>query len=253
MEPASLNLPSEDVIIPTRNHKTLRAWFIPAGATHTPAPGLVLVHGWSRNASQLLHLAPLLHAAGFAVLLFDARGHGSSAADGPITIRKFREDVSSAVDYLAERPEVDAARIGAIGHSIGASGSILAAAADKRIRALVSSSAFADPRPLTARVLESKHLPPFLFLALVQWFIERWLGAGMDEFAPVRQVAQIAVPLLLLHGAGDHFIPASDMDALRSHGRSNCTQTHLIPRRDHSSVLYHPTSAGRSLTSWWLP
>jgi hypothetical protein len=30
------------------------------------------------------------------------------------------------------------------------------------------------------------------------------------------------------------------MDALRSHGRSSCTQTHLIPRRDHSSVLYHP-------------
>jgi len=49
-----------------------------------------------------------------------------------------------AVDILAERPEVDASRIGCIGHSLGGHNSIFTAVWEQRIKAVVSCCGFTD-------------------------------------------------------------------------------------------------------------
>ncbi|MGB9624085.1 MAG: dienelactone hydrolase family protein, partial [Phycisphaerae bacterium] len=60
-------------------------------------------------------------------------------------------DVSRCIDYLETLPEVDRRRIGCIGHSHGAYGTIFAAAFDPRIAAAAASCGFTtlrtDPRP----------------------------------------------------------------------------------------------------------
>ena len=239
-DPSSLGLEFEAVRIPSRKGPSAHGWFVPGNGLAQRGPALVLVHGWSRNATQLLHLVPPLHERGFSVLLFDARGHGRSDSDGPITIRKFAEDALAAVEYLARRTEVDPDRIGVVGHSIGASSVILAASMDERIRAVVSSSAFADPAVLTGRVFRRLQLPAFPLLPLVQKFVEGWLGTAMEEVSPMRKVGQIAAPLLLIHGEGDRFIPSSDLWILHGRATSQDVQFWLVPKRDHSSVLFHP-------------
>ncbi len=64
---------------------------------------------------------------------------------------KMNWDASRCLDYLTSLPEVDAARIGCIGHSHGAYGGLFATAFDERIKAVVASCGFntfrADPRP----------------------------------------------------------------------------------------------------------
>jgi len=234
-DPGSLGLPYEFVRLRGQKGRFLHSWFIPARSRSS----VILVHGWSRNAAQLVHLVPFFHAQGISVLLFDARGHGQSDGDGPITILKFAEDIRSAVDYLVTRREVDPSRIGVLGHSIGASAAIIAAVGDGRIRALVSSSAFADPALLTRRVMAKLHLPRFPFFTIARWFIERWLGTGMDDVSPMRKVDKIAVPLLLIHGEGDRFVPPSDLRTLHGLSTTKHLQAWPVPRRDHSSVLYH--------------
>lgn len=235
-DPGSFGLPFEAVRFAARNGRRLHAWFVPGGSRST----VILVHGWSRNASQLVPLAPVFHQSGFSLLLFDARGHGLSDGDGPITIRKFAEDIQSAVDYLAARRQTDPDQIGVFGHSIGASAALLAAVDDPRIRAVASSSAFADPTRLTARVMHKMHLPLRPFLTISTWFIERWLGTTMDDVSPMRKIGRLAIPLLLVHGEGDRFIPPSDFSTLRQRATTNHLRAWLVPRRDHSSVLYHP-------------
>ena len=47
-----------------------------------------------------------------------------------------------AVDVLSERPDVDAVRIGVIGHSLGGHNAIFTALFEPRIRAIVSSCGF---------------------------------------------------------------------------------------------------------------
>ncbi|MFA6242963.1 MAG: alpha/beta fold hydrolase [Candidatus Hydrogenedentales bacterium] len=64
---------------------------------------------------------------------------------------KMNWDVARVIDYLETLPEVDTARIGVIGHSHGAYGSIMAAVFEPRIKLVVSSCGFTtlrtDPRP----------------------------------------------------------------------------------------------------------
>src|SRR4029077_15614185 len=51
-------------------------------------------------------------------------------------------DLVSAVDYLTTRDDIDQNRIGALGLSLGAATTILAAADDRRIGAVVADSSF---------------------------------------------------------------------------------------------------------------
>jgi dienelactone hydrolase len=57
---------------------------------------------------------------------------------------KYVWDARRAIDYLVSRPEVDRARIGMIGHSLGGQETLFTTAADTRIKAAVSSCGFAS-------------------------------------------------------------------------------------------------------------
>lgn len=138
--PDDVGLPYEDVQFPAREDGVrLSGWFIPT--THHKGSGkpstLVLVHGWPWNRLgdgaegalaglmgsspvDLLRLAHALHHAGYQLLMFDLRNHGESAGKTPVTFgHQEAFDLLGALDYLVTRPEVDKARIGAVGFSMG--------------------------------------------------------------------------------------------------------------------------------------
>ncbi|MGX9787145.1 alpha/beta hydrolase [Mycobacterium sp. MMS18-G62] len=90
--------------------------------TPGPHPAVVLVHGLGATHDMMLaqyeqHFA----AAGIATLAFDYRNTGAS--DGQprqhISVRGQCQDVEEAVDHLKSLPEIDAARIGLWGTSLG--------------------------------------------------------------------------------------------------------------------------------------
>jgi len=242
--PADHGLPFEPVTF-TSQGVQLNGWFIHPNSNPAPRPAIVVAHGWSADAAQMLPVARLLHAAGFGVLLYDARGHGVSEDDGSITLLKFAEDLTAAVDYLVGRPEVDATRLGAVGHSMGGSAAIVATSTEPRIRALVSSSAFADPVILTRRVLRAHRIPRWPFLSLTRCFIERWTGTTMTDLAPQNRIGQIRVPVLLIHGESDRFIPPSNMETLCARACQKHTQSWLAPGRRHSDILLDLTYGER--------
>jgi predicted acyl esterase len=84
-------------------------------------PALVFLHALSGNRGQTNALATTYGFTGrdYAVLTFDARGHGQSGGlvgiDGPREIA----DTRAVFQWLADRPEVDASKIGAWGMSYG--------------------------------------------------------------------------------------------------------------------------------------
>ncbi len=96
------DLPWRQVRIPTANDKRLFGWFIPAAEQ---APALVVMHGWGGNAEMMLPLAAPLHAAGYTLLLLDARCHGRSDSDSFASLPRFAEDIEAALVWLAARSE----------------------------------------------------------------------------------------------------------------------------------------------------
>ena len=64
-------------------------------------------------------IADHLTRNGIAVLRYDDRGIGGSTGDMANATSDFAKDVMAAVDLLKTRPDIDAKRIGLIGHSEG--------------------------------------------------------------------------------------------------------------------------------------
>jgi fermentation-respiration switch protein FrsA (DUF1100 family) len=81
-------------------------------------PAIVLFHGIGGKRQDLAAIAQSFDD-NFAVLAFDARGHGQSG--GLVSIDGAREiaDTREVYDQLAARPEIDKTRIGAWGISLG--------------------------------------------------------------------------------------------------------------------------------------
>ena len=233
--PTDLGLEAEDVTLSARDGRHLRAWFLPASPTGSGSgPGVVVLHGWGSSASDLLPAAPELVAAGLSTLVLDARGHGRSDEVDFMSMPRFAEDLEVAVAWLRRQPHVDAARVGVIGHSVGAGACLLAAANDPRIGAVVAISAMAHPAELIRSSRGLRPAPPRLADRVLHT-IERTIGHPFDSFAPVRTIARIDAPTVIVHGTRDRTVPPRDaarlVDAAAARARLR-----LIPGAGHRSI-----------------
>ncbi len=143
-----------------------------------PAPCVLLLHGWSGSKEHFWidnnyisggNMRRALLNEGLAVFALDAQCHGDRIAQnefapvnpsGPpgVPPRKGyfsqREiyiqttiDYRRALDYLKSRSEVDSARIGAFGYSMGGTQTFLLTGVDSRIKAAVACAVPADLSP----------------------------------------------------------------------------------------------------------
>ena len=101
-----------------------------AGLLHVPpdlAPGqrraaVVVLHGFGSNKDGGISMAAsqLFASLGYITLRFDMRGCGQSQGPrGKVICLEQVADTQAALDFLQSRPEVDASRMGVMGHSFG--------------------------------------------------------------------------------------------------------------------------------------
>jgi len=229
----------ETVEFPSRDgHTMLRGWYISAAENGFPSRHYVLImaHGYSQNRLEphlpALSLAARLIADGYDVLMFDFRNAGLS--DGKQTTVGFREqeDLLGAIAYMASRTS---AEIGLIGFSMGAATSLLAAARDSRVKAVVADSPFYALREYLAENMPHwTGLPHFPFTPLILTLIPMMLRADLQAVTPYRAMEQLTgTPVLLIHGTGDETIPCTNSEQLLRHARHPLSRLWLVPDAGH--------------------
>lgn len=174
--------------LPTRAGE-VEAWFLPAhgASADRPAPAVMFAHG---NAELIEYWARELEpyrAMGVSVLLPEYRGYGRSA--GRPSERGIVKDFVQFHDRLAERPDVDGARIVFHGRSIGG-GVVCGMARHRRPAAMILMSTFTSVATLAARYLLPRRLVT-------------------DPFDNEEVLRTLDVPVLLVHGRRDRLVPAS--------------------------------------------
>jgi len=153
--PTNFGVSYEDIALTSQDGVPLAGWYIPS----RNRAAVILLHGHSGNRLGVVHHAEALVQAGYGVLMFDLRAHGSSGGQRFATSQAGVDDVLTAVAYLSKRPDVNPAGIGVMGVSVGGVFALHAAAQTVAIRAVavdgISPAALADlpaPTSLWGRV-----------------------------------------------------------------------------------------------------
>ena len=198
------DLQPQEIAFKSRTHITIAGSFFRGSRPAT----VLLSHGDGDNREQMLPYAEFLHKAGFTVLTYDMRSRGHSELV-PL-------DLISAVDYLTTRADVDHERIAALGVSLGASVTILAAADDLRIKAVVDDTGFTDAPSVVGSSFEHFiGLPQFPFASVTVVLAELRTGVDLRRVRPIDAVDRLGPrPLFVIHCMGDRFIPPDHSDRI---------------------------------------
>ena len=236
-------------------------YYEPAGAPPLGGwPAVMLLHGLGENRNYTANAVGMsintiaetyLAPQGYAVLTFDARGHGQSgglvAIDGPREI----QDVRELFAWLSSQPLVNKLRIGAFGYSYGGGALWRAAAENVPFAAIEVATAWTD--------LYSAFVPQDLARSgVVLGFWQSIAARAAPEVQPIlndalagqnltgvrawaaqrssRQLlGQIKAPTFLMQGRRDF---AFDLDqALVAYGRLS------VPKRLYLADFGHAPSA----------
>ena len=191
---------------------SLAAWFLP-GPLHA---AVVVSGGYRGQAGDVLGISTALQRQGFNVAVYGWRGTpGSDSAAHTLGVYE-RNDLRAVIEAVTAR--LGPVPIGLLGYSLGGAVSISVAADEQRVKAVVTDSAFADPRQLLSdRVRGMLRLPAALVLAPVVAVFSRRTGARLSDFMPVLAVSRISPrPLMLIHGDDDSTVPVRHAEMLFS-------------------------------------
>ena len=167
----------------------------PSGA----APAPIVFHGNAELAADLIAPFSELRRLGVAALFVEYPGFGGRA--GRPSEQSIMATATAAYDWLADRSDVDASRIFAIGRSLG-TGPAVGLSQVRDLRALVLWSPFVSVGHLALR---KYGLPPFL---------------AKDRFDSRAGVREFDGPVLVFHGRADRVIPHSNGVVLTAAGRN---------------------------------
>jgi fermentation-respiration switch protein FrsA (DUF1100 family) len=157
-------------------------------------------------------LAEYLCSNGFAALIFNFRGTGSSG--GNIDMPGWAKDLGAALDFLYTLAEVDKSRLSLLGFSGGAAVSVYVAAQDKRVTSMVAAACPAefgewtrgDPQVLIGHFRDIGAIRDKDFPASAQ----EWLD-GFKVIKPIDHIARISPrPLFIVHGSADDVVSVED-------------------------------------------
>jgi len=230
----------------------------PATGGHFP---LVLVcHGFTahKDWGPFPYIGRALAASGFASAVFNFSHNGI----GP-PFRRFTEldkfsrntiglelaDVSALLDAAAGGAlgAVDTGRIGIMGHSRGGGVALLAAARDRRIRAVVGWGTVSTFQRFTQHQREIWERDGFLPVTVrgartkLRYGIEvlRDLDAHREAYDLHRAAAELRVPLLLVHGGADVSVKPEEARSLHE-AAGPASSLVVIPAAGHVLGAEHP-------------
>lgn len=256
---------AQDVTIPTPAGHTLAGTLTLPDAASGPLPAVLLIHGsgrldrdqrFSKAYCPFRAIADTLSRRGIAVLRYDKRGVGASTGDyATATTADFAADTRSALAFLQRQADIDADRIGLIGHSEGGVIAPLVAATNPEVATLALLAAPAEPgRAMLTyqarqRVLADSTVSPDSVDATTEQVLNAFLtrarrsiGPWIDYFLtydPAPAARLVDAPTLVLHGDQDTQVPPDQAEKLARWiraGQGPEVVVERFPKRGHLFV-----------------
>ena len=210
-----------------RGVQHIHSWWWPAAARNAPA--VLYLHGSRWNLTGQLFRISQLHDFGFSVLAIDYRGFGKSEGELP-SENSVYADARAAWDHLAEL-QSDPARRFIYGHSLGGAVAVDLAHALSR-----DAQHAGHVVPAAGLIVESSftslaHIASVL--TSTRWPI-RWLLS--QKFNSIDKIAAVHMPVLLVHGTNDRYVPARFSETLYA-AAAEPKRLLLIEKGNHNNSM----------------
>ena len=188
---------AQDLTVLGHDGLALSAWYIP------PQNGalIILVGGLGSGRDGLLREGAAIADHGYGLLMLDQRACAVPSGVSTLGYLEAR-DLQGAVGWASEQPGVD--HIAVLGFSAGGVTAILAAAADRRIEAVIAEGGFADLAADLSGEYQRGDLVARIVFLLNPLFFRLETGVDPALISPVRMLGAISPrPVLLIYGDGE--------------------------------------------------
>jgi dienelactone hydrolase len=211
-----LRPPGERVAIPYEGKKLYGILRKPQGAGR--APVVVMCMGLDSTKEEMDDYENRFLKRGLATLAFDGPGQGEAEYDFAIC-PEYEEPVKAVIDYIETRGDVDAARVGIWGVSLGGYYAPRAACFEKRIKACVAlSGAYERSSSFEGRPIIN-----------VEAFRVRSKSANLEEAGKVSSrmslkgiARNISCPIYIVAGTNDRLTPHTGAEKLAAEVSGPC-------------------------------
>jgi uncharacterized protein len=228
-----LNATEQAVSFTNQGERMWGMLHLPAG--RGPHPAVLLLHGITGDKTGshrlFVHMARALAARGIATLRFDMRGSGDSEGEfQDMTLAGEAGDAQAALEWLIGRPEIDSARIGALGLSLGGMvESMLAGRNPNLLRGLAYWAAAADASVfahMAERTSEKSGASTESLMGslLEKGYVMLWgYPCGMPFIQtffneqPLEELKNYRGTAIIVHTTGDPTVPVGQADVYAAH------------------------------------
>ncbi len=195
----------------------------------------IIMHGWGDDSSQMFKQALFYLARNFNVIMVDARSHGRTRFYLLSTAYLYAEDVQRIMEIegIQRADVVHGLSFGAIAASILARNHVP--------RYLILEAVSYTIKDIFYDMLSYIHVPIWLY-GWVPRLVISLVPFDLDEYAPIRTVERLDIPVMILHGSNDRlFKPEKHHQRFveLSRKKKNVTCV-LIQGAKHSNSIKHP-------------
>ena len=240
-------MPHDQVSV--RSFDGLTLW----GKYYEYAPGApieILFHGYRGSAERdMCGAVQRCHSLGHSALIVDQRASGKSGGNVITFGVNESRDCLTWIEYVTARfgPKT---RIILAGISMGAATVVMAAGRElpENVIAILADCGYTSPRDIIKKVIATDmKLPPDLAYPFVKLGARLFGRFDLDELSSIETVRNTPVPILLIHGESDDFVPC-DMSKRCHEANPASTRLFTVPGAGHG-LAYLVVKAGYLVTA----
>ena len=109
------------------------------------------------------------------------------------------------------------------------------------VKGIISDSAFTSPAEVFSEVLKNMyHIPPYPIIKIASIMSKKLAGYRLDQCNAAEEVKKATVPMLLIHGDSDSFVPCSMTEEIYK----NCSSPKalfIVKGAGHAESYYKET------------
>ena len=233
-----ISLPYEKIEITSRDGLRLSARYY---HVRNGAPLEIQCHGYrSTSLRDFAGSGEECFKRQYNLLLIDQRAHGESEGKTITFGIKERFDVIDWIDYSIKRFGDDL-KIVLYGISMGGATVLMAAGQHlpENVKCVIADSPYSSPLEIIKKVGAEKGIPKLLVGVLAIVGARIFGGFSLTADSPLLAVKRATVPILLMHGESDTFVPDCMSDAI--YNSNPKIKLEKFPQAEHAACYLSET------------